>query len=82
PRVSPRSCGRHAPPTRGGQHVAVAESMQCPGCRQAIDLRRPPDMQVKVVKEAESGRHSAAIVILIGRVEVHRCVQCTDGRYR
>ena len=56
--------------------------MQCSGCRQEIDVARPDGVAVRTVVDPGSPGRPASVSILLGQVEVHRCVLCPDGQYR
>lgn len=56
--------------------------IQCPGCRRDINVSRPPDVAFQVIDERAKTDSAPAIAILVGRVEVHRCIECPDGQYR
>ena len=60
---------------------AMVQSMKCPGCLQPVDVTRPADVGVSIDRDRPEGGRSV-VVIRIGKVQVHRCVQCTDGAWR
>jgi len=58
----------------------MVETVQCPGCRVAVDVARPPGIEFDIVPTHEpAGR---MVTILVGRVVVHRCRCCPDGEWR
>ena len=58
----------------------MVETVQCPGCRLAVDVARPPGVEFDIVPTQEpDGR---MVTILVGRVVVHRCRCCPDGEWR
>ncbi len=58
----------------------MVETVQCPGCRQTVDVARPPGVEFEIVPE--QGPDGKKVTILVGRVVVHSCHCCLDGEWR
>jgi hypothetical protein len=59
----------------------MVQTVHCPGCHQVVDVARPPDVNF-VIDRAEVQDGGGVVTILIGRVVVHRCLECRDGEWR
>ena len=58
----------------------MVETVQCPGCRRAVDVARPPGVEFDIVPTEES--EGRMVTILVGRVVIHCCHCCPDGEWR
>jgi hypothetical protein len=58
----------------------MVETVQCPGCRRAVDVARPPGVEFDIVPTQEADGRMVAI--LVGRVVIHCCHCCPDGEWR
>ena len=60
--------------------VGMADTVQCPGCRAAVPVARPPGVDYRVLRESVRGQDF--ITIRLGQIIVHRCALCRDGEWR
>ena len=59
----------------------MANTVQCPGCHQPVDIARPADVAFEILRgQTNEGRET--ITIDVGQVTVHRCTRCADGEWR
>ncbi|HEV2310433.1 MAG TPA: hypothetical protein VGU73_07910 [Acidimicrobiia bacterium] len=58
----------------------MVETVQCPGCRRAVDVARPAGVAFDIIPTQEpDGR---TVTIVVGCVVVHCCHCCPDGEWR
>jgi hypothetical protein len=76
--------GRGQQPAPGGpssQTASQRDAIHCPGCYSTVSVARPEHIGYYIWRSPEAN-HRDSITIAVGRVVVHRCVQCPDGEWR
>ncbi len=61
--------------------ASARETTTCPGCHQSVDITRDGGTPVIIERQDDNAAQSA-VVIRIGRIEIHRCRRCSDGTWR
>ena len=79
--MEPLACqpGAAYRPSREGA-TRMVETVQCPGCRRAVDVARPPGVNFEILPTQDLD--ARMVTIVIGCVVVHRCRCCPDGEWR
>jgi hypothetical protein len=59
----------------------MGDTIQCSGCHRVIEIARPDDVDYKV-ERGFTADFRQEIIVTVGHVVVHRCMQFTDGEWR
>lgn len=59
----------------------MPDVVQCPGCRQVVNVDRPVGMPFEVQRGHDPSRREM-VTVLVGMVVIHHCVLCPDGVWR